>query len=114
MKVFISFANSKIVPRQYFTELRKAIEYAHWNLGSRFGVTLSEPRLALNGYGMVIDVTIPDDFEDKTHGPFIPGRRLRGISAYLLKKWPDVFKPYLVGSRLLYYADVSELKEEVY
>lgn len=32
-----------------------------------------------------------------------PGRRLRGISAYLLKYWRDKYKPYLVGKRLLYY-----------
>lgn len=115
MKVLITFASHKITPAKYVTQLRKAIESAHWNLGSRFGVTLSEPRLLVKGsgaasvVGVVIDVTVPDDFEEKTYGPFIPGRRLRGISAYLLKKWPDTFKQYLVGSRLLYYTDISAL-----
>ena len=119
MKVLITFANHKIAASRYITQLRKAIESAHWNLGSRFGVTISEPRLLINGYGavgavgvvgVVIDVTVPEDFEEKTHGPFIPGRRLRGISVYLLKKWPDTFKQYLVGSRLLYYTDISALQ----
>lgn len=98
--VELSFANRKYEIKDYILDITNAIEHAKCNLLSRFGVKLEGPYVNDAPYCFIY-VYIPEGME------FSFGNRLRGISYYLLKQWPEKYKEMLIGKRLLYYTEVT-------
>lgn len=104
--VQIEFADPRIRAIDAAQDIRKAIQSASLNLYSRYDVQLQEP--SWTDGKVVIEVRIPEDIVDT----FKVGYRLRGISAYLLKRCNGRYEQYLVGKRLLTYTILSENEQE--
>ena len=98
----IDFADPGIKAVDEFTDIREAVRNAGLNLYSRFDIQLQDPRI--RDGRVIVEVKIPES----DAGSFTAGRRLRGISAYLLRRYKDKYIPHKVGDRLLVYADAEE------
>lgn len=99
----LEFANPNIRAIDHIVDIRKAAEYAGLNLYGRYDVQLQYP-MPTDDNSVVVDIKIPDAMAES----FSVGKRLRGISTYLLKHYPERYEPYLVGNRLLNYIDLQE------
>ena len=104
--VQIEFADPRIRAIDAAQDIRKAIQSASLNLYSRYDVQLQEP--PWTDGRVVIEVRIPENIVNT----FRVGYRLRGISAYLLKRCNGRYDQYLVGKRLLTYTVLSENDQE--
>lgn len=89
-------------PVTNWTEVEKylieAVEYARCNLLMRYGIKI---HWVSSQHYFVIVADMPSDANFQN-----PGRRLSGISRYLLKHHKDIFEKYKVGTRLLLYAEI--------
>lgn len=88
---------------QLQNDIQEAVSYARKNLISRFGVLLE--LIAVNGpYDIIVSVSEHPLLEHLEKGDWNnPGKRLKGISSYLLKTYPERYKKLRVGDRLLNY-----------
>lgn len=99
---FASKRHRTISPEEYKC-LCEAVKYASCNLYSRYRVKIDSPIMVkgyFNSY-CVSELEIPNYL----YSNFNIGNHLRGVSAYLLKNYPNHFKPLLVGKRLLFYVE---------
>ena len=94
----ISFAKAGINMQDYRDELITAVKHARLNLESRFWIDFQYMVFTDTGSVSIV-------FQDPNN--LLNAHRLRGISAYLLKKYPDKFKPLLNGTRLFYYTEIT-------
>ncbi len=101
--VLIEFADPNIKASDHFKDITNAVVHAQFNLRMRHGVKLRMPIGAK--IGVVLEMDIPEEMADN----FNFGKRLQGISKYLLDKYHDFYKDYRVGNRLLYYMPVENI-----
>lgn len=94
----VSFVKSGINMQDFRDELITAVKHARLNLESRFGIDFQYIEFSEVGSMSVV-------FKDPNN--LLNAHRLRGISAYLLKKYPDTFKPLRIGTRLFYYTEIT-------
>lgn len=94
----ISFAKPGINMQDYRDELITAVKHARLNLESRFWIDFQYMVFTDTGSVSIV-------FEDPNN--LLNAHRLRGISTYLLKKYPEKFKPLLIGTRLFYYTEIT-------
>jgi len=107
-KILITFAKAGESFDGRRAEIVAAVNFANINLISRHDVHITYIDEDDHNRGLVLTVLIPDDISDT----FSVGNHLRGISQYLLKKYPK-YKELLVGKRLLSYTVLPELKNIV-
>ena len=100
--IILEFADSRIHASDRLHDIREAAEYAGLNLFGRFEVRLGYPKLTEKG-DVMVEVGIPDTIAEN----FSVGNHLRGISRYLLRRYGDRYREYLVGKRLLLYFDAD-------
>ena len=98
----IEFADPSIRAIDHIQYIRDAAHSAGMNLFSRYDVQLDYPM----PYGdrVIVEIRIPVEIADG----FAVGNHLRGMSDYLLKRSPDIYKDKQVGKRLLNYVEVSD------
>lgn len=102
------FAKNGVKVSDHFADICDAIESARMNLLCRHKVKIvSVKETAVNSF--ILKLLIPDEMYDS----FSFGKRLRGISAYLLKIHPEKYSSLRVGQRLLYFDVISEETEGV-
>lgn len=105
-KVQIDFADQRIKAIDHIQDIRRAVESASLNLNLRHNVVLQYP-MPENGR-VVLEIRLPEEMVDS----FSYGKRLRGISKYLLHNFGDRYRQYLVGNRLLVYTLLDESGNE--
>lgn len=96
-KVQIDFADSSIKAIDHIQDIRRAVENASLNLNMRYNVVLQYP-MPENGR-VVLEIRIPDEMVES----FSYGKRLRGISNFLLNSCGGRYQQHQVGNRLLTY-----------
>lgn len=101
-KILIQFANptAYTADNEHFYNIREAVDAARFNLMGRHHITVSTP--TRDGHCVYLELNVPDNTKS-----FDVGRRLRGISDNLIKQHPDIYRPLRVGTRLLYYVEIS-------
>ena len=104
-KVRIEFADTRIQAIDAIADIREAVDHASLNLYSRYGIQLQYP-MPTNGK-VYLEIRVPVEMASN----FSYGKRLRGLSLYLLKQHGEKYKQYLVGNRLLSYYDITDMKE---
>lgn len=99
--VRIDFASPEIDMSQNYKLICEAVTYASHNLCMRHDIILHQPILVDDEFDCycMMELEIPEGQINN----FNFGRHLRGISQYLLKRYPDKFSSYLIGTRLLFY-----------
>ena len=95
----IDFHNRNIRAFDCFHDIEEAVRYARRNLDLRHNITLYDP-LVTDDHRIYLKIDIPYSFNFSV-------RNLRGIAAYLLKRYPERYKKYLYGTRLLVYYDFT-------
>ena len=98
----IEFVHPDLRTADHILDLCEAAEFAALNLFSRYEIRLRPPMQSLEGK-VYVEVTMPDSMAEK-----FSVRQLRGISAYLLKKYPERYREYTVGTRLLTYDNSNQ------
>lgn len=98
----IEFVHPDLRAADHILDLCEAAEFAGLNLLSRYDIRLRPPMQSLEGK-VYVEVTMPDSMAEK-----FSVRQLRGISAYLLKKYPERYREYTVGTRLLTYDNSNQ------
>ena len=100
-KVIIGFrfVNSNVILKDHENHIRLAVKAASRNLFYRFGIQITCIEFDEETNQCIIYLLTDSEDEERYNWP----RKLRGISAYLLKQWPDVYKPLRHGTRLFYY-----------
>ena len=96
------FADTKLKAFDCFDDIWQAARFTQHNLYYRHGIVINRPIVTENNF-VTMTMRVPNHLISS----FSTGRHLRGISAYLLRKHPDKYKPHLVGTRLLYYVEVQ-------
>lgn len=97
------FAKNGVKVSDHFADIYDAIEFARLNLLCRHKVKIvSVKETAVNSF--ILKLLIPDEMYDS----FAFGKRLRGISAHLLKTKPEKYSSLRVGQRLLYFDAIPE------
>lgn len=88
----------------------EAIAHASINLHDRYGIELYAP--LSTDENIVISICIPNNLKNKFN-PYKPGNKLRGISSYMYKKNPSLYKSQKINHKLLIYKliKVTELKD---
>ncbi len=100
IRVGLRFAKNSALMKDHEVRIRDAIEFASCNLIVRYGINILEVSFD-NKYNCCdIELTCKEknikDFSNIA-------RRLRGIAAYLCKKYPEEYNSMKVGTRLFYY-----------
>ena len=101
----LEFANWRLHTQDRYTDIYHAVKSAQKNLWCRHDILLSDPFVGVDG--IYVRLKIPDEKETES---LSIGRRLRGISKYLLQK--DVYKIHREGTRLLNFYDVTDTFEK--
>ena len=101
-KYRIEFVHPDLKAVDYIQDIREAAKFAGLNLFSRYEIQLQYPMLSADGK-VYVEVRIPDSRIDS-----FSVRQLRGISAYMLKKYPERYRDYTVGTRLLTYDNFQQ------
>lgn len=78
------------------TDIEEAIEMASCNLRYRHHVRLLDHHIQHKILWITLDV--PEKLL-----PFDVGKRLSGIARYLLRTYPEKYRPLMSGNRLFYY-----------
>lgn len=99
--VFIDFANKNYSAIECMRDIRCGVTSAVLNLHSRHGVILDYPYIYKDR--VIVEITIPDEIAET----WAVGPHLKGIANYMLKKYPEKYKPALVGNRLLTYVETT-------
>ena len=105
-KVQIDLASKKSTAYEHFKEIQKAIHNASLGLYSKYGVQILNV-LPIDEK-VVMEIRIPDDIVEN----FGIGNHMRGVSAYLLKNYSEIFSDLVVGKRLLNYTDIASISKE--
>lgn len=95
----IEFADPRIKAIDHIDDLHEAVDHAWKNLYLRHGVMLSYPEIK-DGQ-VLIGIDLPDAYKEN----FRIGPHLRGVSSYLLAKFPKRYSNHRIGTRLLYFMD---------
>ena len=101
IKIAIAFARPFINDfhaEDYIEDIKKALLFARCNLLLRYRIELSPDLKETPNGTWYVEMTVPEDANITNIG-----YRLRGISVYLLKNWPDKYEPLKIANRLLYY-----------
>ena len=101
--VQLDFADSTIDTSDNIDYIREAVEFAKCNLLSRHGILL-EPPIITEFNRVVIEVKVPEDKNEN----FSTGKRLSGISAYLLRTYPEKF--HKQNNRLFHYIESNTIR----
>lgn len=97
VNVRIRFAKPHIEFEDYMHYMELARNNAFYNLYFRHRILIGDIRASDQKDELVLPVYYPKETV------FNAGKRLRGLSAYLLKHHGDIFKPLRVGQRLFWY-----------
>lgn len=104
----IAFANTNLteIDSRIKRDLEEALEHASYNLMSRFKIKFT--RIRFYRRNLRVYLSIPDSNDQNIN------RKLRGISAYLLKKSEnkEFYNGLVVGNRLLCYRDVTDINRQ--
>ena len=95
----IVFHNPNIRAFDCFRDIKEAIRYTRTNLKLRHNITLYDP-LVTDDHRVYLKIDIPYSFNFSV-------RNLRGIAAYLLKRYPERYKKYVYGNRLFAFYDFT-------
>lgn len=98
----IDFHNPNIRAFDCFQDIEEAVRYTRKNLDSRHNIVLYDPLVTVDHH-VYLKIDIPDSYNFSI-------RNLRGIAAYLLKRYPKRYRRYVSGTRLLvfnYYIPVT-------
>ena len=106
-RVIIEFASPDIRAIDCIQDIRLASKNASLNLNMRYDVILQYP-MPTDDDRVYLDIRIPDELVDS----FSYGKRLRGISSFLLKSYGEKYERYLVGNRLITYTLIEEDGQE--
>ena len=112
LQVKIRFRNAKTRMKDHKEHVKEAIEFAQCNLWQRFRIKISD--ISFNDEYNRCNITLTCKERD-IHEFYNIQRRLRGISAYLCKKYPEEYEHLKSGTRLFnYWVDgpVISIKEE--
>ena len=105
IKVQLEFANPTVKAINHIHNIREASKYAGLNLYARYDIQLQYP-MPTSDDRVVVEVKVPDeDLDDFVQSL---GRRLRGISKYLLDNYGNTYRPIQVGNRLLNYIHIGD------
>lgn len=102
--VRINFASPEIkMSQEDYKFLCEAVTHASHNLRMKHDVIIHQPILVDDEFDRycTIELEIPEEQINN----FNIGIHLKGIAGYLLKRYPDKFRPYLMGSRLFLYKE---------
>ena len=111
----ITFACKPLTINNYIEDFRKAVEYAKINLLRKYNIKISI--LEVNQDSVYLNFIVPDNLiknesdENDYSNSLNVGKRLKGISNYLLK-YSDhkyIYNSMLKGKRLLDYQDITDL-----
>jgi len=95
----IDFHNPNIRAIDCFQDIEEAIRYTRKNLKIRHNITLHEPSVTSeNKVYLKVDFPYSQDFSI---------RNLRGIAAYLLKRYPKCYRKYVKNNRLFVFYDFT-------
>lgn len=108
-KIQIEFADPMIKAVDYLQDIREAAEKASLNLYARFDIQLGYPMPDEQCEYVYVEIRIPESMAEN----FAYGNRLRGISIYLLKKYPEKYEPHVKSRRLLTYFEIEDTSVEV-
>jgi hypothetical protein len=97
--IYIGFANNNYSATENIRDIRRGVTSAVLNLNSRHGVILDYPYIYKEK--VIVEITIPDEIAET----WAVGPHLKGISNWMLKNYPEKYKPALVGNRLLTYVE---------
>lgn len=103
--VKLEFANFRLHTLSRYDDIYHAVKHAQKNLWRRHGIFLSDPFVEKDG--IFVCVKFPDEAVKGDNSDENIGRRLKGISNYLVELKP--YKYSRVGNRLLNYYDVTDL-----
>ena len=109
IKVQLEFADPTVKAIDHIQNLREASKSAGLNLFSRYDIQLQYP-MPTNDDRVVVEVRVPDEDVDDFLQSL--GRRLRGISKYLLDTYGKTYRPMQIGNRLLNYIPIGD--ESIY
>lgn len=100
----IYFTDPLISMKDHKSDIMAALKHASHNLYSRYKIDMIMPiREIDNKVVIILDGDMDEDFN--------VGNHLRGISSYLLHHCEYPYKQHRIGSRLLYYYDVTANKK---
>lgn len=94
--VRLDFANPRINIVEHYDDVLAAVKHASHNLYCRHRVEVLD--LYTDNDCLMLLLEIPNSVTE-----FRLGAHLTGISKYLLDKHETVYRPYMVGSRLLFF-----------
>ena len=106
--VQLEFADPRIRAIDYIQDIRNAAKNASLNLYARYNIQLQYPFVTEDNR-VIVEIRIP---ESKISNFGNVGNRLRGIAAFLISKYPDTYKDYIVGNRLLIYVELDSINEQ--
>lgn len=89
----IDFHNPNIRAFDCFQDIEEAVRYTRKNLESRHNIVLYDPLVTVDHH-VYLKLDIPDSYNFSI-------RNLRGIAAYLLKRYPKRYRRYVSGDRFL-------------
>lgn len=92
----IDFHNPNIRAFDCFQDIEEAVRYTRKNLDSRHNIVLYDPLVTVDHH-VYLKLDIPDSYNFSI-------RNLRGIAAYLLKRYPKRYRRYVSGARLLIFS----------
>ena len=112
LQVKIRFRNAKTRMKDHKEHVKEAIEFAQCNLWQRFRIKISD--VSFSDEYNYCDITLTCKEHDIHEFSNIP-MRLKGVSAYLYKNYPEEYNQLKSGTRLFdYWVDepIAQIKEE--
>lgn len=86
---------------RYDDHISRAIIQAAYNMRCNHGIEVLDYKIERDSFYVKIDIP------GALCNPFNPGKRLRGISNFLLNNYPVIFKPLCDGHQLFSYLEVE-------
>lgn len=100
--ILIDFAMGGNHCIDHLRDIQLAVGYASHNLSLRHGVNITKISTTDRGE-MILTLEVSEKAVD-----FNAGMRLKGISQYLLKHFPEIYRPMTIGTRLFTYKVLAE------
>lgn len=98
----VTFKKNVVRPiAHYYDHISRAIIQAGYNMRCNHGIEVLDYKIKNNAFYVKIDIP------GTLCNPFNPGKRLRGISNFLLSNYPVIFKPLCDGHQLFSYLEVE-------
>lgn len=85
----------------YYNHISRAIVVAGYNMRRNHGIEILDYKIKNDAFYVKIDIP------EALCNPFNPGKRLRGISNFLLNNYPVIFEPLRDGHQLFSYLEVE-------